>query len=131
MALCIIVDDHEDTREGYAEYLGACGWTALTAGSAEEFYVLVAASPPDAIVLDLQLPGMNGWEMARRIRADPHLHTIPIVAVSGHVLPSDRAEAKRAGCDAFLAKPCDPAVIASEVRRLLRKSARPDTVDGT
>lgn len=130
MALCVIVDDHEDTREGYAEYLGACGLTAATAGSAEEFFALAAASPPDAIVLDLQLPGMDGWEVARRIRANPRLHAIPIVAVSGHVLPVDRAEAERAGCDVFLAKPCDPAVIASEVRRLL-DSARRDSVNGS
>jgi len=131
MALCIIVDDHEDTREGYAEYLGACGLTALTAGSAEEFSVLVAVSPPDAVILDLQLPGIDGWEVARRIRADPRLHTIPIVAVSGHVLPADRAEAERAGCDVFLPKPCDPAIIASEVRRLLFKSPPRERIDGT
>jgi two-component system cell cycle response regulator DivK len=124
MAVCIIVDDHEDTREGYAEYLTACGLGAVTAGSAEELYAMASASPPDVIVLDLQLPGMDGWEVARRIRANPNLRSIPIVAVSGCVLPSDRAEAESAGCDVFLAKPCDPGVIVSEVRRLLFKSSR-------
>jgi two-component system cell cycle response regulator DivK len=124
MALCIIVDDHEDTREGYAEYLGACGLSAVTAGSAEELYAMATAAPPDVIVLDLQLPGMDGWEVARRIRANPSLHTIPIVAVSGCVLPADREEAEHAGCDVFLAKPCDPGVIVSEVRRLLFRSSR-------
>src|SRR5262245_64712432 len=108
MAVCIIVDDHEDTREGYAEYLTACGLSAVTAASAEELYALASASPPDVIVLDLQLPGMDGWEVARRIRANPTLCTIPIVAVSGCVLPADRAEAERAGCNVFLPKPCDP-----------------------
>ena len=85
---------------------------------------MATAAPPDVIVLDLQLPGMDGWEVARRIRANPSLHTIPIVAVSGCVLPADREEAEDAGCDVFLAKPCDPGVIVSEVRRLLFRSSR-------
>lgn len=118
MPLCLIVDDHEDTREGFAEYLLVNGFEVLAAGSAEEFDRLIAVHRPDAIVLDLQLPGVDGWEIARRIRAQPALARVPLVAFSACVLPTERARAEAAGFDLFLGKPCDPEIIVRELRRL-------------
>jgi two-component system cell cycle response regulator DivK len=118
--LCIIVEDHEDTREGYAEYLAASGFASLTASNADELYRLVVSNTPDAIVLDLQLPGTDGWEVTRRLKSDPRLQGVPIIAVSGCVLPAERERAEEAGCDAFVGKPCDPAQIVSEVQRLIQ-----------
>jgi two-component system, cell cycle response regulator DivK len=122
MPLCIIVDDHEDTREGYAEYLGASGFSTLTAAGADELFALAAVRHPDVIVLDLQLPRIDGWEVTRRLKADPRLQDVPIVAVSGRVMPSERARAAQAGCDVFLPKPCDPGDIVQEARRLVERS---------
>lgn len=119
MPVCIIVDDHEDTREGYTEFFAASGFRAVGVADADELYAALARVRPDVIVLDLQLPGTDGWELARRLKADPVLHEVPILAVSGCVLPSERAAAQAAGCDAFLPKPCDPGLIISEVQRLL------------
>lgn len=121
MPLCVIVDDHDDTREGFAEYLQVNGFDVLTAGGAEEFEQLVESQSPDAIVLDLQLPRVNGWELATRIRANPRLREVPLVAFSACVMPSERERANQAGFDLFLGKPCDPETILGELRRLLRQ----------
>ena len=120
MPLCVIVDDHDDTREGFSEYLQVNGFDVLSASDAEEFERLVEIKAPDAIVLDLQLPRINGWELATRIRADPRLQDIPLVAFSACVMPTERERANKAGFDLFLGKPCDPEIILSELRRLLR-----------
>ena len=119
MPLCVIVDDHDDTREGFAEYLQVNGFDVLSANGAEEFERLVESETPDAIVLDLQLPRVNGWELATRIRANPRLREVPLVAFSACVMPTERERANQAGFDLFLGKPCDPEVILSELRRLL------------
>ena len=119
MPTCVIVDDHTDTREGFAEYLEVNGFEVLTAASAEEFETVIAARTVDAIVLDLQLPGLDGWELARRIRERPALRDLPLVAFSARVMPDDRERAEEAGFDQFLAKPCDPDVLLEELHRLI------------
>jgi two-component system cell cycle response regulator DivK len=92
------------------------------AASADELFALTADGAPDVIVLDLQLPRIDGWEVTRRLKADPRLRHVPIVAVSGCVLPSERENAREAGCDVFLPKPCDPDDIVREARRLVEQS---------
>lgn len=119
MPVCVLVDDHDDTREGFAEFLVVSGFQVLPAASAEEFESLVERQRPDAIVLDLQLPGIDGWELARRIRRTPGLERVPLVAFSACVMPDERARAEAAGFDLFLAKPCDPEHVATELRRLI------------
>jgi len=121
MPLCVIVDDHDDTREGFAEYLQVNGFDVLSANGAEEFERLVESEAPDAIVLDLQLPRVNGWELATRIRANPRLREVPLIAFSACVMPTERERANQAGFDLFLSKPCDPETILGELRRLLRE----------
>jgi CheY-like chemotaxis protein len=121
MPLCVLVDDHDDTREGFAEYLQVYGFDVLSANGAEEFERLVESVTPDAIVLDLQLPHVNGWELAARIRVNPRLREVPLIAFSACVMPSERERANQAGFDLFLGKPCDPETILGELRRLLRE----------
>ncbi len=120
MPLCMIVDDHDDTREGFAEYLQVNGFDVLSASGAEEFELLIESEAPDAIVLDLQLPKVNGWQLATRIRSNPRLREVPLVAFSACVQQTERERADQAGFDLFLGKPCDPELIVSELRRLLR-----------
>ena len=117
MARCIIVDDHGDTRAGYAEFLSAFGFDVRTAADAEELRSILADWIPDAMVLDLQLPRTDGWELTREIKSDPRLRNIAVVVVSACVLPAERAAAEEAGCDAFINKPCDPMTIVEELRR--------------
>jgi two-component system cell cycle response regulator DivK len=117
MARCIIVDDHGDTRAGYAEFLSAFGFEVRTAADADELRGVLQDWQPDAIVLDLQLPRTDGWELTREIKSDPRTRQIAIVVVSACVLPAERAAAEEAGCDAFINKPCDPMWIVDELRR--------------
>jgi two-component system, cell cycle response regulator DivK len=121
--VCLLVDDHDDTREGYAEFLQVNGFEVLAAATAEQFESLLAGVRPDAIVLDLQLPGIDGWDLAKRVKADPALRSIPLLAVSACVMPAERARAQEAGFDRFLPKPCDPVVMLAEIRRLLGRPA--------
>jgi CheY-like chemotaxis protein len=120
MALCYIVEDHDDTREGFAEYLRWQGFDVRTAGSAVEFRALLAEHLPGAIVMDLVLPGTDGFTLTREIKADPRTKSVPVLVVSASVRPQDRESAELAGSDAFLPKPCDPEIIVSELHRLLR-----------
>jgi CheY-like chemotaxis protein len=121
MPLCILVDDHDDTREGYAEFLQVNGIDVRAAASAAEFEALLEADPVDAIVLDLQLPQVDGWELARRVRADPRFRSIPLLAVSACVMPAERELAMEVGFDRFLPKPCDPEAMLVELRALLAR----------
>ncbi len=122
MPRCLIVDDHGDTRLGYAEFLSAFGFDVRMAADAEELRAVLQGWLPDAIVLDLQLPRTDGWQLTREIRSDPRTSSLVIVVVSACVLPSERAAAEAAGCDAFIGKPVDPMVILQELRLRTRGS---------
>ena len=117
MYRCIIVDDHGDTRAGYAEFLSVSGFDVRTAADAVELRALLAEWVPDAILLDLQLPRTDGWQLTRELKGNPRTRDIKIVVVSACVMPAEREAAERAGADAFIRKPVDPIVILEELRR--------------
>ena len=116
MPRCVVVDDHGDTRIGYAEFLMAFGFDVKTAADADELRAILGEWIPHAIVLDLQLPRTDGWQLTREIKADPRTRHVAIVVVSACVMPSERAAAHDAGCDAFINKPVDPILIVEELR---------------
>jgi two-component system cell cycle response regulator DivK len=80
---------------------------------------------PDLVLMDLSLPELDGWEATRRLKGDPRTAHIPVVALTGHVLADHSREARDAGCDAFLTKPCMPEVLVAEVRRVLASKRAP------
>jgi CheY-like chemotaxis protein len=123
MPLCLIVEDHGDTREGYAEYLAGCGLDVRMAASAAEFWAVLEQAVPDVILMDLRLPEVDGWTLTRQARQDPRTARVPIVVVSGSVREEDRLQALDSGADVFLAKPCDLDEIVSHIQRLLRRPA--------
>jgi CheY-like chemotaxis protein len=125
MLRCFIVDDHDDTREGYKEYLTAAGYDVSTASDGQELRELLRQETPDAILLDLQLPSVDGWQLTRELKRDARTRAIPIIIVSACVQPSDRRKAEEAGCDLFLPKPVDPEIIRDELRRLTVHRAEP------
>ncbi len=114
----IIVDDHGDTRAGYAEFLGAFGFEVRAGGDAEQLRAMMHDGLPDAIVLDLQLPRTDGWQLTREIKENSKTRHIAVIVVSACVMPAEREAAQAAGCDVFIAKPCDPMDILNELRRL-------------
>jgi two-component system cell cycle response regulator DivK len=120
--LILVVDDFEDNREMYAQYLTWAGFRVAEAANGQEALDRAFELRPDLIVMDLSLPMLDGWEATRRLKKDPRTQSIPVVALTGHALAGHSQGAKEAGCDAFLTKPCLPAALVEEVRRMLDKS---------
>ena len=117
--LILVVDDYQDAREMYAEYLQFSGFRVAEAKNGNEAVDQAFALKPDLILMDLSLPGMDGWEATRRLKADESTKHIPIVALTGHALAGASEGARRAGCDSFVTKPCLPDDLVVEVRRML------------
>ena len=117
--LILVVDDYQDAREMYAEYLQFSGFRVAEARNGNEAVDQAFALKPDLILMDLSLPGMDGWEATKRLKADERTSHIPIVALTGHALAGASEGAKKAGCDAFVTKPCLPDDLVVEVRRML------------
>ncbi len=117
--LVLVVDDYQDAREMYAECLDASGFAVAQAESGDEAVAKALALQPALIVMDLALPGMDGWTATRAIKTDARTARIPVVALTGHARSDASTAAREAGCDAFLTKPCLPDAIVELVRRLL------------
>jgi CheY-like chemotaxis protein len=117
--LILVVDDYQDAREMYAEYLQFSGFRVAEARNGNEAVAQAFSLRPDLILMDLSLPGMDGWEATRLLKADDRTKHIPVVALTGHALAGASEGAKRAGCDSFVTKPCLPDDLVVEVRRML------------
>jgi two-component system cell cycle response regulator DivK len=122
--LILVVDDYQDAREMYAEYLQFSGFRVAEARNGNEALQQAFALKPDLILMDLSLPGMDGWEATRRLKADSSTQHIPIVALTGHALAGASEGARRAGCDSFVTKPCLPDDLVVEVRRMLESKVK-------
>jgi len=117
--LVLIVEDYEDAREMYAEYLKYSGFRVAEARNGLEALEIAQKLLPDVILMDLALPGMDGWEATRKLKSDDRTRRIPVIAVTGHALSGHSDTARRAGCDAFVSKPCLPDALVAEVRKML------------
>ena len=115
----LLVDDYPDAREMYAEYLEFSGFDIVQAGNGVEAIERARDSHPDVILMDLSLPVMDGWEATRRLKADDTTKDIPVLAVTGHALSGVSNDAKKAGCDGFITKPCLPEDLVAEIRKVL------------
>lgn len=121
--LVLVVDDYADAREMYAESLLVCGFRVAEAADGLAALHLARTLAPDVILMDLSLPGMDGWEATRQLKADARTRHIPVVALTGHALASALDAARRAGCDRFVVKPALPDVVVDEVRQALGRKA--------
>ena len=130
LPLVLIVEDYEDAREMYAEYLQYAGFRVAEARNGMEALTIAQEQQPDVILMDLALPGMDGWEATRRLKSDERTRRIPVIAVTGHALSGHSDTARKAGCDAFVSKPCLPDALVLEVRKMLdsRKPGRSRSV---
>ena len=118
--LVLVVDDFADAREMYGEYLKFCGFRVAEAQNGHEALDKAFALTPDLIVMDLSLPGLDGWEATRRLKADDRTRAIPIIALTGHALAGHSKGAMDAGCDAFITKPCLPERLMEEIKSMLK-----------
>ena len=119
----LLVDDYRDAREMYAEYLQFLGFDVVEASNGVEALERAVDDHPDVILMDLSLPVMDGWEATRRLKADKRTAGIPVVALTGHALAGFSEGAKRAGCDAFVTKPCLPEDLVKEINQVLERSS--------
>ena len=117
--LVLVVDDDQNSREGIAEFLVGAGYRVSEAADGPEALGKALRRRPDIVLLDLAIPKVDGWTVARTLKADPGLAQVPVVAFSGFDYPSERSRAQAAGCDAFLAKPCSLPQLLEMIRRLL------------
>ena len=115
----LVVEDQEDNRQILRDLLGNAGYELTEAENGEEAIAAVAKRRPDLILMDIQLPVLDGYEATRRIKADPSLRKIPIIAVTSYALSGDEYKGQEAGCDGYVTKPYSPRQLLATVREFL------------
>jgi two-component system cell cycle response regulator DivK len=115
----LVVEDHEDNRRILQDLLENAGYETLQADTAEAGVSLADAQRPDLILMDIQLPGLDGYDATRRIKANPALRHVPIIAVTSYALSGDEARARAAGCDGYVTKPFSPRALLATIREYL------------
>ena len=115
----LVVEDQEDNRRIVRDLLTTTDYEVTEAENGEEALASVARQRPDLILMDIQLPVMDGYEATRRIKADPALREIPIIAVTSYALSGDEEKARAAGCDDFVPKPYSPRQLLAKIRKYL------------
>jgi len=115
----LVVQDQADNRRILRDMLGNAGYELIEAESGEEALMAVEAQRPDLILMDIQLPVMDGYEATRRIKSNPRLKAVPIIAVTSYALSGDEGKARAAGCNAYVTKPFSPRALLAKVREFL------------
>ncbi len=115
----LLVEDQEDNRRIVRDLLTSAGYEVREAPTGEDGVRLADEYRPDLILMDIQLPGVDGYEAARQIKANPVLRAIPIIAVTSYALSGDDVKAREAGCDGYVAKPFSPRALLVKIREYL------------
>jgi two-component system cell cycle response regulator DivK len=115
----LVVEDTEDNRQILRDLLGMAGYEMVEAQDGVQGVAMAAEHRPDLILMDIQMPVMDGYEATRRIKADPALASIPVIAVTSYALSGDEAKTRAAGCDGYIAKPYSPRQMLAAVREIL------------
>jgi two-component system cell cycle response regulator DivK len=117
MKKCIlVVEDQEDNRQILRDLLTSGGFDMVEAENGEEAITAAETNKPDLILMDIQLPLLDGYEATRRIKANPELKAIPIIVVTSYALSGDEEKARRAGCDDYVAKPFSPRELLAKIK---------------
>jgi CheY-like chemotaxis protein len=119
----LLVEDNGDNRIVYAAILQHHGYRVLEATNGEEGVRLAREARPDAVLMDISLPVMDGWRATSLLKGDAATAHIPIIALTAHALSMDREKAKAVGCDGYLTKPCEPSRVVAELQRVIEASA--------
>ena len=115
----LLVEDNADNRFIYSAMLRHAGYEVILASDGHEGLELGRTRSPHLVLMDISLPGLDGLEVTRLLKADEATRRTPIIALTAHALPADRGRALDAGCDAYLSKPIAPPAVLAEVRRLI------------
>ena len=115
----LVVEDQEDNRRILRDLLTSVGYEVIEAVTGEEGVALAETGHPDLILMDIQLPGIDGYEATRRVRALPNLRQVPIIAVTSYALSGDDVKAREAGCTDYVPKPFSPRALLAKIRQYL------------
>src|SRR5438128_5673376 len=115
----LVVEDQEDNRKILRDLLTSADFEVIEAEDGESGLAAAAEHRPDLILMDIQLPGLDGYEATRRVKADAVLHAIPVIVVTSYALAGDDGKARAAGCDAYISKPYSPRHLLAMVREHL------------
>jgi two-component system cell cycle response regulator DivK len=115
----LVIEDQEDNRRILRDLLTSTGYEVIEALTGVEGVTAAETHRPDLILMDAQLPGIDGYEATRRIKAIPNLQKVPIIMVTSYALSGDDIKAFEAGCDAYVAKPFSPRELLAQIREYL------------
>ena len=115
----LAIEDHAENRRILRLLLASAGYELIEAVTGEEGIAVAEKERPDLILMDIQLPGLDGYEATRRIKANPELKAIPIIVVTSYALSGDEEKARAAGCDDYITKPYSPRQLLAKVNALL------------
>ena len=119
--LVLIVDDYQDCRDMYGIYLSLSGFRVLKATDGSEALRLAHDAMPDVILMDIGLPGLDGYEVTRRLKHSQATRPIPVIALTAHTLHQPETM-RRLGFETTITKPCLPEALAAEVRRVVHRA---------
>ena len=117
--LILVVEDQEDNRRIMRDLLTSASYEVTEAVTGEEGVAAAETQRPDLILMDIQLPGLDGYEATRQIKANPNLKHIPIIVVTSYALSGDDVKAFEAGCNAYVSKPFSPRELLAKIREYL------------
>ena len=117
----LVVEDQLDNRQILRDLLGSVGYEMSEAENGQQALDAVARQRPDLILMDIQLPIMDGYEATRRIKANPDPKNIPVIVVTSYALSGDEGKAREAGCDAYVTKPYSPRALLAKIREYMPK----------
>jgi two-component system cell cycle response regulator DivK len=121
----LVVDDNEDNRQILIDLLSGAGYEVIEARTGLDAVATAGRDTPHLVLMDIQLPGIDGLEATRRIKAQPALARIPIIAVTSYALAGDDRKAAAAGCDGYVTKPYSPRALLAQVRTILGDTPPP------
>jgi two-component system cell cycle response regulator DivK len=115
----LIVEDQEDLRGVLRDLLSGSGYAVVEAADGQDGVTRAKSERPDLVLMDIQLPVMNGYEATRQIKADPNLKATPVIAVSSFAMKGDEEKARSSGCDHYVTKPYSPLQLLRVIRGYL------------
>jgi two-component system cell cycle response regulator DivK len=115
----LVIEDQEDNRRIMRDLLTSAGYKVVEAVTGEAGVISAEAHRPDLVLMDIQLPDFDGYEATRRIKANPALSAIPVIAVTSYALSGDDIKAYEAGCDAYVSKPFSPRALLAQIREFI------------
>jgi two-component system cell cycle response regulator DivK len=116
----LVVEDHEDNRRILRDLLSSRGYDLVEAGDGEQALVMAEDRRPALILMDVQIPLLDGYEVTRRLKANPELSAIPIIVVTSYALSGDESKARAAGCNAYVSKPYSARKLLAKIQEYVR-----------